>query len=302
MGEMAHPHDVPSPRRLPPWLKVRLPAGGRGQEVRGLLADLHLATVCCGAHCPNQGECFARGTATFLLLGHACTRACGFCAIRSDPTPPPPRQDEPQAVAEAAQRLGLKYVVLTSVTRDDLPDGGAGHFARTVRAVRDRLPEARVEVLTPDFRGDPLAIDAVLDARPDVFNHNVETVPRLYPRVRPQADYARSLAVLRRAHERSRRDGSGPRAKSGLMVGLGETAEEVRAVLRDLRGAGCDMVTIGQYLAPSPAHLPVERFVAPEEFVAWEAEARAMGFAAAASGPLVRSSYRAEALFQDPRT
>lgn len=323
--------------QFPPWLRKRVPARGEAAEVRRLLAELGLATVCSGAHCPNLPECYARGTATFLILGDSCTRRCRFCAIEKR-LPGPLRQDEPEAVAEAAARLHLRHVVITSVTRDDLPDGGAAHFARTIRAVRERLPAAVIEVLTPDFRGDTAAIDAVLDARPHIFNHNVETVPRLYPTVRPEADYRRSLAVLAHAKARYPTDDSSrdvarparqvgsstcpavgnvgaapPRpdkpavphplskpvvyTKSGLMVGLGETGDEVRSCLADLRAAGCDMLTLGQYLAPSPAHHAVARFVEPAEFAAWEAEARAMGFAAVAAGPFVRSSYQAESVF-----
>jgi len=332
--------------QFPPWLRKRVPARGEAAEVRRLLAELGLATVCSGAHCPNLPECYARGTATFLILGDSCTRRCRFCAIAKRP-PGPLRPDEPEAVAEAAARLHLRHVVITSVTRDDLPDGGAAHFARTIRAVRKRLPAAVIEVLTPDFKGDTAAIDAVLDARPHIFNHNVETVPRLYPTVRPEADYRRSLAVLAHAKARAtgaqggakkgavpfsgfmekgtvpffpqggaekgtapssqrREEGTAPfsaRAprriytKSGLMVGLGETPGEVRSCLADLRAAGCDMLTLGQYLAPSPAHHPVARFVEPAEFAAWEAEARALGFAAVAAGPFVRSSYQAESVF-----
>jgi lipoic acid synthetase len=332
---------------FPPWLRKRVPARGEAAGVRRLLAELGLATVCSGAHCPNLPECYARGTATFLILGDSCTRRCRFCAIEKRP-PGPLRPDEPEAVAEAAARLHLRHVVITSVTRDDLPDGGAGHFARTIRAVRGRLPAAVIEVLTPDFRGDTAAIDAVLDARPHIFNHNVETVPRLYPTVRPEADYRRSLAVLAHAKARAR-DAAGavgaghvgdstgrasplegdsdavpssparlaaggtpaavPAAakhgaiapavytKSGLMVGLGETGDEVRSCLADLRAAGCDILTLGQYLAPSPAHHAVARFVEPSEFAVWETEARAMGFAAVAAGPFVRSSYQAENVF-----
>jgi lipoic acid synthetase len=330
---------------FPPWLRKRIPAGGEAAAVRGLLAELGLATVCSGAHCPNLPECFARGTATFLILGTRCTRSCRFCAIAKGDAGPL-REDEPEAVAEAAARLALRHVVITSVTRDDLADGGAGHFARTIRAVRGRLPQAVIEVLVPDFGGSTAALDAVLDARPDIFNHNVETVPRLYPAVRPEADYRRSLDVLayakRRAgaaggeqpapvdsagapggmpsasfagHAEAAPGGTCPRnggvgmppsagrifTKSGLMVGLGETPGEVRACLRDLRGAGCDIVTIGQYLAPSAAHQPVARFVEPAEFAAWEAEARALGFAAATAGPFVRSSYRADTVFAGRR-
>jgi lipoic acid synthetase len=295
----ASEQHVPPLRRLPRWLTKRLDGGARAQEVRKLLADLGLKTVCAGAHCQNLPECYARRTATFLILGEQCTRSCAFCAIGHADRPAPPRAAEPEAVAEAARRLNLRHVVITSVTRDDLPDGGAKHFARTVRAVKRRLPEAVVEVLTPDFQGSRAAIDTVLAAGCDIFNHNVETVPRLYARVRPQADYARSLAVLAWAGRSDAATAPRRFTKSGLMVGLGETAEEIRQVLRDLRQAGCDMLTIGQYLAPSPHHAPVERFVEPEAFAAWEAEARAMGFAAVAAGPFVRSSYHAEGLFRD---
>jgi lipoic acid synthetase len=285
-------------RRFPPWIRKRIPAGDEAARVRRLLADLGLATVCSGAHCPNLAECYARGTATFLILGESCTRSCRFCAI---PTADPgsPREDEPEAVAEAAARLGLRHVVVTSVTRDDLADGGAGHFARTIRAVRARLPQVVVEVLTPDFQGSRAALDAVLDARPDIFNHNVETAPRLYPAIRPEADYRRSLEVLAYVKRQAEARGLKTWTKSGLMMGLGETPDEVRGVLGDLREAGCDIVTIGQYLSPSAAHAPVARFVEPGEFEAWEAEARAMGFRAVASGPFVRSSYEAERVFQE---
>jgi len=292
---MANEPTTKRANRFPPWLRKRIPTGEEAARVRGMLAELGLATVCAGAHCPNLPECYARGTATFLILGATCTRSCRFCAIEKT-APGPLRDDEPQAVAEACARLALRHVVITSVTRDDLADGGAGHFARTIRAVRQRLPKTIIEVLTPDFQGRTDAIDAVLDARPDIFNHNVETVPRLYPTVRPEADYRRSLDVL--AYAKRRGAPGGPvYTKSGLMVGLGETADEVRAVLGELRAAGCDILTIGQYLAPSAAHLAVARFVEPAEFAAWEAEARALGFAAVASGPFVRSSYQAESVF-----
>jgi lipoic acid synthetase len=308
---MASKVETPNrPARFPPWLRKRVPTGPEAAEVRRLLAGLGLATVCSGAHCPNLPECYARGTATFLILGRTCTRSCRFCAIEKGP-PEPLREDEPQAVAEAAARLSLRHVVITSVTRDDLPDGGAGHFARTIRAVRARLPQAVIEVLTPDFRGREESVAAVLDARPDIFNHNIETVPRLYPTVRPEADYRRSLAVLAYAKGR---EGTVPSSgcseegtvpfftKSGLMVGLGETNDEVRSAMRDLREIDCDILTIGQYLAPSPQHAPVARFVEPAEFAAWESEARALGFAAVAAGPFVRSSYQAESVFQRRRT
>ncbi len=284
-------------RRLPSWLKRRLPAAGRTDEIRQLLDGLHLATVCDGAHCPNRGECYARGTATFMILGETCTRNCRFCAVDSR-DPGPPRPQEPADVAEAARRMGLSYVVVTSVTRDDLPDGGAGHFAATIQAIRRQLPDARVEVLTPDFQGDEQAIATVLRAGPDVFNHNVETVPSLYPKVRPQADYRQSLEVLATAGRIAEQFGRRVFTKSGLMVGLGETREEILAVLGDLREAQCDILTVGQYLAPSDAHVPVERFVPPEEFGEIEAHAREMGFQAVAAGPFVRSSYRADEVFE----
>ena len=289
------------PPHFPPWLKKRLPTGGEAVAVARMLTDLGLATVCSGAHCPNLPECYSRGTATFLILGESCTRSCRFCAIPKEP-PGPLRDDEPEAVAEACARLRLNHVVVTSVTRDDLPDGGAGHFARTIRAVRGRVPAAVIEVLTPDFRGDVAALETVLAAGPDIFNHNVETVPRLYPAVRPEADYRRSLELL--SHAGKWRVAVGGRrlyTKSGLMVGLGETAEEVVAAMRDLRAAACDILTIGQYLAPSAAHLAVERFVEPAEFAAWEAEGRSLGFAAVAAGPFVRSSYQAESVFLNRR-
>jgi len=286
--------------RFPPWLKKRIPTAGQAAEVGRLLAELHLATVCSSARCPNLAECFARGTATFLILGDSCTRSCRFCAVKKAP-PGPLRDEEPEAVAEACGRLALRHVVITSVTRDDLPDGGAGHFARTIRAVRRRLPKAVIEVLTPDFQGSTAAVETVLAARPDIFNHNVETVQRLYPTVRPEADYRRSLDVLAYAKRRAVEGNLALHTKSGLMVGLGETADEVRECLADLRRAGCDMLTIGQYLAPSPEHVPVARFVDPDEFAAWEAEARAMGFKAVAAGPFVRSSYQAEQVFEPMR-
>ncbi|NLF30615.1 MAG: lipoyl synthase [Planctomycetes bacterium] len=286
--------NAPVRRRLPPWLKRRIPAGAKLHEVTALLEELKLTTVCDGAHCPNRGECFARGTATFMILGERCTRNCRFCAVEPGQLPPP-RADEPQAVAEACRRLSLRYVVITSVTRDDLPDGGAHHFARTIDAVRRVCGGARIEVLTPDFQGDTAAIDTVLAAHPDVFNHNVETVGRLYGDVRPQADYRRSLDVLAYVGRR----GGDILSKSGLMVGLGERPEEIREVMHDLRRVGCDILTIGQYLAPSPNHYPVARFVEPSEFDLWRREGEALGFAAVAAGPFVRSSYNAEHVFTD---
>ncbi len=311
-GPPAQP-TVPSHRgRFPAWLRRRIPPAGRSGEVRRLLADLKLETVCSSANCPNMSECFGRGTATFMILGSTCTRSCRFCAVPTG-KPTQPREDEPAAVAEASERLGLKHVVITSVTRDDLSDGGAGHFAKTIRAVQTRLPQTTIEVLTPDFGGDEAAIDTVLSAGPDVFNHNIETVPRLYSHVRPQARYKRSLQVLkyatcrlgRQAHlpyANEQRWASGPAyrllTKSGLMVGLGETNDEIRDVMRDLREAGCDILTIGQYLAPSSEHVPIERFVEPSEFDALRTDALEMGFSAVAVGPFVRSSYRAEEVFK----
>ena len=292
-------HTAASRPRLPAWLRRKVPASGLAPGVRRLLDELNLHTVCTGARCPNRAECFARGTATFMILGRVCTRSCRFCAV---PTGPPGllRDDEPDAVAQAAAALGLRHVVITSVTRDDLPDGGAGHFARTVLAVRRRLPAAGIEVLAPDFLGRRDAIETVLDAGPNVFNHNLETVARLSPLLRPQASYARSLGVLALAAEGAARLGRPRHVKSGLMLGLGETDAEILAALGDLRRAGCDLLTLGQYLAPSPGHAPVERFVPPEEFEHWRTVAAGLGFAAVAAGPVVRSSYRAETLCDRP--
>lgn len=274
--------------RLPEWLRRPVAHSGRFAVTDGVLAELHLDTVCAEARCPNRGECFSQGTATFLVLGDTCTRGCRFCAVAPG-TPGPPDPGEPGRVAEAVARLGLRHAVVTMVTRDDLSDGGAEHVAATVRAVRGPAPDAAVEVLVSDFAGDLSAVDTVVGAGPDVFNHNVETVPALYERVRPGADYARSLGVLARAGERAR----GMPTKSGLMLGLGESEHEVVAVLRDLRAAGCGMVTLGQYLRPSAAHLPVERFVEPEEFARLARAAYALGFDSVASAPTVRSSYHA---------
>ncbi|MBI2919425.1 MAG: lipoyl synthase [Chloroflexi bacterium] len=275
-------------QRLPPWFKVRLPGGPGYLSVQRLLRDQKLHTVCEEAHCPNIGECFESGTATFLILGDTCTRNCGFCAVGSG-RPLPPDPQEPENVARSVQSLGLKYAVITSVTRDDLPDGGAGVFAATIRRIRELCPACRVEVLIPDFRGSAAALSQVMAACPDVLNHNVETVPRLYPRVRPKAVYQRSLEVLSKAKALS----ADALTKSGIMVGLGETREELRQAMADLRSTGCDLLTIGQYLRPSSSHLPVERFYTPEEFVALRDEAMSLGFRQVESGPLVRSSYHA---------
>ena len=277
---------------FPPWLRKRLPVGGRAGRVRKVLDELGLCTVCESAHCPNAGECFASGTATFMILGDRCTRDCGFCAV-SHGAPLPPDPDEPRRVAEAAARMALKHVVVTSVTRDDLADGGAEQFRQVIQAVQERT-DADVEVLTPDFGGHASAIDHVAGARPAVYNHNLETVPRLYARVRPQAAYDRSLALL----ERVARVATGVTTKSGLMVGLGEKSEEVLDTLADLRHVSCEIVTIGQYLRPSKGHLPVERFVTPEEFRVYERAGQAMGFAAVVAGPFVRSSYHAGSVYR----
>ena len=275
---------------LPKWFKIRVRAGGRDYDaLENLLRSANLHTVCESARCPNAHDCFARGTATFLILGNRCTRNCRFCAIpQAPPGPPDPR--EPERVARMAARMGLRHVVITSVTRDDLPDGGARWFAAVIRAVRRRRPEATIEVLTPDFQGDRAAICKVLAARPDVFNHNLETVRRLQPVIRPQADYDRSLAVLKMVADRGR---GRIRVKSGLMVGLGETGAEIRGALADLRDAGCEWLTLGQYLAPSAAQVPVKRYVTPGTFNRYAQWARAAGFTAVAAGPLVRSSFHA---------
>ncbi|WP_084666398.1 lipoyl synthase [Thermanaeromonas toyohensis] len=275
-------------RRLPPWLHKRIPASGNVEATRQLLEELKLNTVCQSALCPNLGECFARRTATFMILGNTCTRNCRFCAVQSG-QPQPPDPDEPQRVALAAAKLGLKHVVVTSVTRDDLPDGGAGHFAATIQAIREHLPGAIIEVLTPDFQGKREALAKVLEAGPHIFNHNIETVPRLYPEVRPGANYQRSLEVLRRVKEMA----PDIYTKSGLMVGLGEAREEVEQVMADLRKANCDILTIGQYLRPSPQHLEVKEYIPPEVFDYYGTRGREMGFLYVAAAPFVRSSYNA---------
>jgi len=289
---MSHLTPPPSIPRKPPWLKRRLSTDSSFQEVRGLIEKGRLHTVCQEAKCPNIWECYAHQTATFLIMGSRCTRNCRFCSVTPGP-PEPLDPQEPARVAEAAARMGLRYAVVTSVTRDDLPDGGAAHFAATIRELRRLIPATRVEVLIPDFQGDGSALLTVLAARPDVLNHNIESVPRLYPQVRPQADYLRSLALLQRAREFD----SGIATKSGLMLGLGEEAQEVRRTLQDLRAADCRILTLGQYLQPSPEHLPVVRYVTPEEFENWRTSALEMGFAEVASGPFVRSSYHAKESF-----
>jgi lipoyl synthase len=285
--------DILARSPKPEWLKKRIPSGQACTEVSSLLRDRQLHTVCQEAHCPNLGECFSRGTATFMILGNRCTRNCSFCAVQHD-SPLPPDEGEPERVAMAVEALGLRYVVITSVTRDDIPDGGALHFAKTIRSIRDQMPDARIEVLIPDFQGAEWALKVVMEARPDVINHNIETVPRLYPEVRPQADYRRSLQLLTRCSEMDRRIVT----KSGVMLGLGENPEEVLRVLRELLESGCQLLTIGQYLSPSSAHHRVIRFVPPEEFTQWEEVASRAGFIGIASGPFVRSSYKAADMFQ----
>ncbi len=286
---------------LPPWLKVKIRKRQLARATRDVLHEVGVHTVCEEARCPNIGECFSCGTATFLIMGPNCTRHCRFCAVHSA-RPLPLDPEEPKRVAQAAARLKLRHVVVTSVTRDDLPDGGAGHFAATCAAIRKALPQATVELLIPDCRGDAAALETIFAARPDVLNHNLETVRRLTPRVRPEADYDRSLRVLRLADRWRREHGAPMLLKSGLMVGLGETFDEVLQALEDMRATGCEMVTVGQYLRPSPAHLPVARYVPPEEFGEIERAAREMGFKFVAAGPFVRSSYRAaEAVAQSAR-
>lgn len=277
--------------RLPDWIK------------RGIHADLHstkqllrrhrLSTVCEEARCPNKSECFSKPTATFMILGSNCTRDCGFCSIKSS-YPEPVNQDEPENVADAAEEMGLSYIVITSVTRDDLPDGGAGHFAKTITSVKKRLPHAKVEVLTPDFKGDLNAVKTVLAARPDVYNHNVETVGRLYLVVRPGADYKRSLYIIRQVKEIA----PDIHTKSGFMLGLGEKYEEVIQLLEELRSAQCDFLTIGQYLMPTRNNLPVVEYIRPEVFEDLRSRASNMGFKYVASGPLVRSSMNAEETYE----
>ncbi len=277
--------------RMPRWLHKPLRAGRDMREVDAILRGLELHTVCESAKCPNRMECYSSRTATFMLLGEVCSRRCLFCAVAKG-VPQEVDEREPQRVAAAAQRMGLSHVVMTSVTRDDLPGGGAAHFALAVAAVKARLPEATVEVLTPDFQGDAGSLRTVLEAGPDVFNHNLETVEELYPGVRPGAGYTRSLDVLRTAREMR------PQAaiKSGLMVGLGETRPQLRRLFRDLAEAGCDMLTIGQYLRPSREQLRVERFLSPQEFEELAAEAEGAGIPMVAAAPFVRSSYRAREL------
>lgn len=279
-----------TPLRKPEWIRIRLGTGENIQRIKRTLRERNLHSVCEEAACPNLPECFNHGTATFMILGDICTRRCPFCDVAHG-RPAPPDANEPDHLAATIQELNLRYVVVTSVDRDDLRDGGAGHFAACIRAIRDRTPSTRVEVLVPDFRGrlEP-ALEILAAEPPDVFNHNLETVPRLYKAARPGADYQNSLELLARFKERQ----PNVPTKSGLMLGLGETIEEVEQVMADLRAHGCDMLTLGQYLQPSAEHLPVVRYVSPDEFTALGDTAKRLGFSAVASAPLVRSSYHAD--------
>lgn len=278
--------------------EIRAAKKGAGQDAiqltRRLLTDLNLSTVCKSARCPNRGECFSHGTATFLILGDTCTRRCSFCAVHHNHAPPAPDDEEPERLAQAVAALSLSHVVITSVTRDDLADGGAAHFARVVETVRNNCPDVTIELLVPDFRGDETSQLTVLNSHPHILAHNMETVPGLYERVRSGADYERSLQLLRNAKCLA----PGIITKSGIMLGLGEQNDEIDTVLQDLAATGCDLLTIGQYLAPSLAHAPVQRYLARGEFDRWRDIALGMGFRQVASGPLVRSSYRSAQLFE----
>jgi len=282
------PASDPSPRPKPPWIRVRAPGGPAYEHVARLVHGAKLHTVCEEAHCPNLGECWGRGTATFMILGDVCTRACRFCAVKTGLPALPPDPDEPRRVAEAAAAMRLRHVVLTSVNRDDQPDGGAGVFGACIEQLRERLPGCSVEVLIPDFKGHWPALERVLAARPDILNHNVETVPRLYGSVRPGARFSRSLELLERAGV------AGFVTKSGLMVGLGEEWDELLETIARVRQVGTQILTVGQYLRPSLQHLPVLRYYPPEEFVRLKTYALDLGFRHVESGPLVRSSYHAE--------
>jgi len=277
--------------RKPSWIKIQIPGGTEYADVRRRVDQHKLHTVCESAKCPNLGECWARGTATFMILGDICTRSCGFCAVKTG-RPNEIDLDEPARVAEAVVLMGLKYVVITSVARDELTDGGASVWAATIRAVRQRVPECKIETLIPDFKGSEKNLHSVLDAKPDVLNHNMESVPRLYREVRPQAKYERSLEVLERAKQR------GFITKSSLMLGIGEEAYELEQVLQDLRGVDVDILTLGQYLQPTPSHLPVARYLTPDEFSEWKTSAIEMGFKAVVASPLTRSSYHADETFE----
>jgi len=281
-------------RKKPSWLKKRIPPLQDLQKVKTILDKGGLHTVCEEARCPNLGECFSQGTATFLILGEVCTRNCGFCAVKHG-NPASPTEGEPNRIVKAVLEMGIRYAVITSVTRDDLPDGGASFFARTISAIREQDQGIKIEVLVPDFRGDLSSLETILRASPDVLNHNIETIARLYPQVRPQADYKRSLDLLKKSKELYPHI----HTKSGFMLGLGETQEEVLELLRDLRNTGCDFLTIGQYLQPRQDRLPVVRYVPPEEFDMYKRIGLEMGLKAVASGPFVRSSFHASQLFEN---
>lgn len=277
----------------PAWLKAKMPAGANYTRLRDLMRSSELHTVCEEAHCPNLGECWNRGTATFLILGGVCTRACSYCQISSG-RPAPIDLDEPRRVAQAVQQMALRHAVITSVNRDDVADGGASIFVETVRWIRQLSPDTTVELLIPDFDGNFAALESVLAAGPEILNHNMETVPRLFPEVRHQGDFERSLEILRRASDWSHEGSAGATTKSGIMVGLGETMDEVGVVLERLREVECDVLTVGQYLRPSSKHRPVDRYVTPDEFASIKQQALGLGFRHVESGPLVRSSYHAE--------
>ncbi len=274
----------------PDWLRVKAPQWQRVGRVKEILRDLALNTVCEEASCPNIGECFHAGTATFLIMGPACTRACPYCDIDFEKKPKPLDPTEPARLAQAVRRMQLNHVVITSVNRDDLPDGGASQFVRCIEEIRTSWPQTTIEVLIPDLCGNWEALELILQAGPEVLNHNTETVPRLYRRVRPQGNYDRTLELLRRSRQMQPQTYT----KSGIMVGLGETDAEIRQVMRDLRAVDCDILTVGQYLQPSPKHLPVDKFIHPEQFAAWKAFAEELGFLQVVCSPLTRSSYRAE--------
>jgi len=278
--------------RLPVWAKKKLGRPGELHHIKAILRKRNLNTVCESARCPNIGECFSKPTATFMIMGSLCTRRCGFCAVDKSAPPPALDPDEPDNIAHVTAELGLRHVVITSVTRDDLPDGGATQFALTIRAIKDKISDISVEVLVPDFKGESAALEIVFEAAPHIFNHNLETVPRLYEKVRPQADYERSLSVLRLAKER------GLVTKTGIMAGLGETPDEVKALLRDVKQAGVDAVTIGQYLRPTRDNLDVVEYVIPGVFAGYEAYGHEIGIERVFSGTFVRSSYNAETLFE----
>ena len=283
------PSFVPGQHPRPPWLRVKFPGGPNHQELMRIMRTLDLHTVCESARCPNMGECWEHRTATFMILGNVCTRACGFCSVPSGKPLGPPDEEEPLRVAEAVRRMGLQYAVVTSVNRDDEADGGAHIFARTIEEIRKVVPGCKIEVLIPDFRGDWPALETVVAARPDVLNHNMETVPRLYRQVRKGAVYERSLELLRRAREIAPQMPT----KTGMMLGLGETRDETLAAMNDIAAQGTAILTLGQYLQPTAEHLPVIRYVHPDEFAEFKAAGMSMGFRHVESGPLVRSSYHA---------